>query len=98
MGRAEHGADVRAPSWTRAREPASPACETLWQKASKLCKSHLSRCHTHSHSVLRASPCRDLGRPQSGLALAGRIDAARPRRGGFAIVDVAPRLRDVIYQ
>src|SRR5256885_7479191 len=88
MGRAEHGADVRAPSWARAREPASPACETHRAKAFKLGRAHLSRCHAHSRSVLRASPCCYLGRAQSGLAPTGRIDTACAGRGGIKPLDL----------
>lgn len=46
----------------------------------------LSRRHSHSSAVLRATPCRYLSRPQPGLAPAGRIDTAASGRGGPARV------------
>src|SRR5437879_5442942 len=87
MGRAEHGVDVRAPSWARAREPASSTCETHRAQASQLGRAHLSRCHAPCRSVLRASPWCYLGRAQSGLAPTGRIGTACAGRGGFARLD-----------
>ena len=52
-------------------------------------RPQLSRRHSHSGAVLRATPCRYLSRPQPGLAPAGRIGTAASGRGGPALATSA---------
>jgi hypothetical protein len=70
--------------WGMRSRAARPACPAVRQEARAVGRPQLSRRHSHSGAVLRATPCRYLSRPQPGLAPAGRIGTAASGRGGPA--------------
>ena len=84
VGCSAPGYHVGSPPGACARGRTRPACPALRQEARALGRPHLSRRNAHSGAVLRATPCRDLCRPQPGVAPAGRIDTAASGRGGAA--------------